>query len=341
MTSTRRPTFPPSSNPSPPLAPAAIADAQATHESGSPETSGYAPSVRRGPSDPPPAATPTSPAAPRPSRTISRGLPPALPADASLIPPMTLESLHAWATAPGQSKYERAERAELAAQLTGRTPAGARGIRKIGDLDLRFNKNLTSLPKGLSVSGNLLLAGCSALAQLPEGLSVGGRINLSDCTALTQLPKGLSVGGRINLSDCTALTHLPEGLSIRGDLMMARCTALTQLPESLAIGGSLFILACTALTQLPKKLSVGAYLELSGCTALAQLPQELSVGDDVFLCDCTALTQLPEGILQWPLKSNGQPHLIDVAGSGINGERLVTLRRVVGAGVQLVENVLT
>ena len=61
-----------------------------------------------------------------------------------------------------------------------------------GDLDLS-ESDITSLPDGLKVSGDLDLYGCTSLTTLPDYLYVGGDLNLTNCTLLTTLPNRLHV----------------------------------------------------------------------------------------------------------------------------------------------------
>jgi hypothetical protein len=53
--------------------------------------------------------------------------------------------------------------------------------------------NITSLPKGLKVGGDLVLYNLR-LKSLPEGLKVGGNLDLRS-TKITLLPEGLEVNG--------------------------------------------------------------------------------------------------------------------------------------------------
>jgi hypothetical protein len=101
---------------------------------------------------------------------------------------MTMESLEAWAAAPGQSRAEKKERATVVERLTTKEIFKERTLAKIKDLNLANMRHLTSLPEGLSVAGTATLMGCTALTQLPEGLSVGDSLNLSGCTSLRQIP---------------------------------------------------------------------------------------------------------------------------------------------------------
>jgi len=109
-----------------------------------------------------------------------------------------------------------------------------------GFLDLS-GTNITSLPKGLEVRGNLYLRNCKSLTSLPEGLSVWGTLDLFKCISLKSLPEGLLLGG-LNLTNCKSLTSLPEGMKVgRGGLNLTNCKSLTSLPEGLKVGDKLFI----------------------------------------------------------------------------------------------------
>jgi len=87
-----------------------------------------------------------------------------------------------------------------------------------GFLDLS-GTNITSLPKGLEVRGNLYLRNCKSLTSLPEGLSVWGTLDLFKCISLKSLPEGLLLGG-LNLTNCKSLTSLPEGLKVGDKLFI-------------------------------------------------------------------------------------------------------------------------
>ena len=80
------------------------------------------------------------------------------------------------------------------------------------NLDFSTREDITSLPDGLRVRGNLNLRDCTGLKALPDGLSVCGDLELDCCTGLTALPDGLSVAGNMYLEGCTGITSLPESL---------------------------------------------------------------------------------------------------------------------------------
>ena len=120
---------------------------------------------------------------------------------------LTRASLHAWATAAGQSPNERANRATVELMIIARSRTR-----------VSTGPSRTALPDGLNVDGDLELYGLSYLTTLPDGLRVGGDLGLRGATSLTALPAGLSVGGDLELRECTSLTALPNGLRVRGDL---------------------------------------------------------------------------------------------------------------------------
>ena len=79
--------------------------------------------------------------------------------------------------------------------------------------------DITSLPEGLKVGGDLLLWG-TPITSLPEGLTVGGDLDLSE-TPITSLPEGLKVGGQLWLIGCDNLTSLPKGLEVGEELHLS------------------------------------------------------------------------------------------------------------------------
>ena len=154
--------------------------------------------------------------------------------------------------------------------------------------------DITTLPEGLNVSGNLNLMGCKSLTTLPEGLTVGGDLGLSGCRSLTTLPEGLSVGSDLSLANCASLTNLPEGLTVRGILHLGYCKSLKALPEGLTVGGDLILIECKSLTTLPEGITVGGDLNLSE-TGITTLPEGITVGGDLDLSE-TGITTLPKGL---------------------------------------------
>jgi hypothetical protein len=99
-----------------------------------------------------------------------------------------------------------------------------------GFLDLS-GKNITSLPKGLEVRGNLYLRNCKSLTSLPEGLSVWGTLDLKGST-IKSLPEGLLLGG-LNLTNCKSLTSLPEGMKVGENLYIKNSPLAKFSDESL------------------------------------------------------------------------------------------------------------
>lgn len=165
-----------------------------------------------------------------------------------------------------------------------------------GDLWLRKCESLASLPAGLKVGGSIHLEGCPSLETLPVGLKVGGNLDLTRCISLKRLPERLEVGKGLNLTECSALKSLPTGLKVGGFLDLTGCSALESLPECLKVGGCLDLIGCPSLETLPEGLSIGGSLLLEGCTALRSLPRGLQVGEAMFLSGCASLRRLHEGL---------------------------------------------
>lgn len=80
-----------------------------------------------------------------------------------------------------------------------------------GNLDLE-RLNITSLPEGLYVGGDLNLGYCKNLTLLLEGLYVGGDLFVDHCYNLKSLPKGLKVGGDLYISNSSIVNYSEEEL---------------------------------------------------------------------------------------------------------------------------------
>jgi len=98
-------------------------------------------------------------------------------------------------------------------------------------LNLKDCTELTRLPDGLIVHGNLNLAGCTGLKKLPDGLTVYGYLNLHRCTGLTSLPHGMYITGSLRLSECDGITELPADLKI--EIKDIQSNSIYNVPDSL------------------------------------------------------------------------------------------------------------
>jgi len=101
---------------------------------------------------------------------------------------------------------------------------------------LAFNEPLTK--EDLNIKYGLFLTH-SNITYLPEGLKVSGNLNISYTPKLKTLPSDLDVKGNIYLEGSN-IASLPEGLKVGGDLDLAY-TKITSLPKGLEVGGDLYI----------------------------------------------------------------------------------------------------
>jgi len=95
-----------------------------------------------------------------------------------------------------------------------------------GGLSL-WDTDITSLPKGLEVRSNLVVA-YSKLTSLPEGLKVGDSLNMFD-TKIKSLPEGLVVNRDLYLRG-SEIQSLPKGLKVGGFIDL-RDTKLTEYTD--------------------------------------------------------------------------------------------------------------
>jgi hypothetical protein len=100
------------------------------------------------------------------------------------------------------------------------------------------NLDLTALPEGLTVNGDLDLSHCPALSTLPEGLTVNGDLRLYHCPALTAISVGLTVRGSLYLSGCHALAAIPDRLTVGRYLYLSDCHAT--IPYDIEVGGKIY-----------------------------------------------------------------------------------------------------
>lgn len=169
-------------------------------------------------------------------------------------------------------------------------------LRIIGDLDLKWCRNLKALPEGLQVEGSLDLSDCINLEALPTGLQIEGDLKFSNCIRLNSLPADLLVYGNLDISSCIKLESLLSGLQVKGSLNVNGCINLKTLPEGLRIGRNLNLESCTSLKTLPADLRVGENLILNCCTRLEALPADIRVKENASFHYCTSLKNLPANL---------------------------------------------
>ena len=95
---------------------------------------------------------------------------------------------------------------------------------------------ITSLPEGLNVDGNLYLYE-SSITSLPKGLKVRGLFLAY--SRIKSLPEDLEVEG-LDLGG-TEITKLPKGLKVDYNLVLRNCKNLKSLPKGLIVGGDLHV----------------------------------------------------------------------------------------------------
>ncbi len=165
-----------------------------------------------------------------------------------------------------------------------------------GNVYLHSIDDLTLLPKGLHVDGELDIWGCPG-SSLAEGLHVNGDLSIRECDDLTSLPKGLRVNGNLKIRKCKNLTSLPEGLIVKGNLLIDECTNLTFVPKNIRVCGGMHLRNCENLVSLPKGFRIEGNLHIGPtCFKMTSLPENLHVGKNLNLIEFTDLTFLPKGL---------------------------------------------
>ena len=108
-------------------------------------------------------------------------------------------------------------------KLINNEPIAKEDLNIKGGLFLEHS-NITSLPEGLKIGGNLNLSYAFKLKSLPSDLDVKGDIYLEG-SKIESLPEGLKVGGDLDLT-YTDIKSLPKGLEVGGDLHLELTTMM-------------------------------------------------------------------------------------------------------------------
>ena len=132
---------------------------------------------------------------------------------------------------------------------------------------------MTALPSGVRIAGELDCTNCTALTTLPDGLSVP-TIRLAGCFSLERLPEGLSCHF-LDLTDCTGIADWPAAGQIDvGRATLRGCGQLRSLPEWFGLLAQLDLRDCANLRELPKSLRITSWIDVAG-TRIRKLPPSL------------------------------------------------------------------
>jgi len=198
---------------------------------------------------------------------------------------------------------ESKSRSRIAYQIHHASIPTSDGLEIHRNVDL--SSDISSLPEGLSILGNLNMKRNTAMTVLPQSLVVTGTLNASGASKLYMLRKQNQVMGEFILNECHSLAVIPEGVTFTGSLTLSVCPRLYSLPDRFNVAGSLHIKNCK-LESLPRHLVVGLDLYIKSCSKLSHLPSFVGpkgsendgakVARDVSLICCPQLSVLPNNM---------------------------------------------
>lgn len=184
------------------------------------------------------------------------------------------------------------------------------GLTVMGNLDLTSTK-VKVLPNRLKVLGNLNIEELD-IAELPKDLVVGGFLDARG-TKLRSFPETVVVNGGFNISHTkiklfprqfshvigdilitdTAIRVLPDNLTVVGGLYLDNAP-IAELPENLHVYGAL---SCggTYIESLPASLKIEYSLYLEGCP-IERLPDNLMIKGSLNICDSN-IVEFPAGLI--------------------------------------------
>lgn len=180
------------------------------------------------------------------------------------------------------------------------------GLRAQGILSLR-NRPVRSIPKNLTVEGNLSLRHCDALQAIGSDLRVAGDANFAYCTALESIGEGLDVGGWLKLEGNEKLSCLPsrwraEKISLDTSVDLERFFGGRDIPCELWLDGN---------ARWPDELRV-AGLQLTGFGKTVRMPSRLIVTKKLHLESIKGLREIPT---TWSLHGSVTFYGLDDLGS--------------------------
>jgi hypothetical protein len=117
----------------------------------------------------------------------------------------------------------------------------------LGNVDLSYNQEITTLGNCYAVGGDLDLYNCTNLQSLGNLTEVGGYLDLFGCKNLQSLGNLTEVGGYLNLYDCKNLQSLGNLTEVGGSLDLrntpiADTMTEDEIRQQVNVGGNIYML---------------------------------------------------------------------------------------------------
>jgi hypothetical protein len=116
----------------------------------------------------------------------------------------------------------------------------------LGDVDLSYNQEITTLGNCYAVGGDLDLYNCTNLQSLGNLTEVGSALSLYNCKNLESLGNLTEVGGYLNLYDCKNLqslgnlTEVGNHLDLR-NTPIAKTMTENKIRQQVNVGGNIYL----------------------------------------------------------------------------------------------------
>lgn len=141
-----------------------------------------------------------------------------------------------------------------------------------GNLDLR-RTDITELPDGLVVEGDLELTNRQDFTKLPDNLTVEGELSICG-SGIKKLPKNLIVKGVFNMT-YTGITEIPDDCFLGGDVYTGS-SLLKELPSNFIFHESLY-LGDTYVKKFSDNLTIKGNFELYKIRTGYELSDEFDI----------------------------------------------------------------
>jgi hypothetical protein len=165
------------------------------------------------------------------------------------------------------------------------------GLTVKGNMNI-WDCPLTSIPKGLTVEGSLVITSPSKIASIGTGVKIKNNFYVAWIESLLQIPSDLVVGGILDLSG-SKITNLPDNLRICS-LVIRESKEIKNLPSGLKL--ELLSIDSTNIQSIPDDISISRRLNATDCESLTKLPSNLNINGQLLLSGCTNLFSLPPGL---------------------------------------------
>jgi len=156
---------------------------------------------------------------------------------------------------------------------------------------------LKKIPSGMLLN-NLTLSNCEGLKEVEAGITITGDLNIAGCRSLERIGNCLEIRGSLIVQDCPGLRETGK-LETGRDLVFRNCNEVRSV-ELKKVGGSVEIASCRNLASIGAQdadVVIESDVTISGCgTFVSFSGQKFTVRGSLIVSDAPRMIEIPDSV---------------------------------------------